>query len=271
MPRILVVDDDPQIRDALGVTLPLQWRSATVTMASSGEEALRLFAEHEPDVVILDVSLPNLSGFEVLRQIRLVSDVPVIMLTGRGDEIDQVRGFGLGADDYVVKPFGSLALIARIKAVLRRAGLSSVAPGGPDFTAGPLTISFDSRQVAVHGQIVHLTPTEHRLLGLLARNAGHVLTHDALLNRIWGPDSYRTRDHLRVCVSRLQAKIERAGGPRCIENEHGLGYRLVRPPAAGEISPHRGAPIGHGAHNPRPHPTCPRRESTMQRLVGTPS
>jgi two-component system, OmpR family, KDP operon response regulator KdpE len=271
MPRILVVDDDPQIRGALGVTLPLQWHSATVIMASTGEEALRLFAEQEPAVVVLDVSLPGLSGFEVLRQIRLVSDIPVIMLTGRGDEIDQVRGFGLGADDYVVKPFGSLALIARIKAVLRRTGLSPLARSGPDFRAGPLTISFDSRQVAVHGQILHLTPIEHKLLELLARNAGHVLTHDALLNRLWGPDAFRTTDHLRVCVSRLQAKIERPGGPRCIENEHGLGYRLVRPTAAGEISAHGGAPIGHGAQNPRQHPTCSRRESAMQGLVSTPS
>jgi len=227
MPSILAVDDDPGIRDALGVALPLQCPSATITTASSGEEALRSFFDQEPDIVLLEVSLPGLSGFEVLRQMRQVSDVPVIMLTGRDDEIDQVRGLELGADDYVVKPFAALALMGRIKAVLRRTRLSPLARGGQDFTAGPLSISFDSRQVAVHGQSIHLTPSEFKLLEHLTRNPGHVLTHDALLNRIWGPHSYRTADHLRVYVSRLRAKIEPPGGPHYIETDRGVGYSFI--------------------------------------------
>jgi two-component system KDP operon response regulator KdpE len=251
MPRILVVDDDPQIRDALGVVLSLQWPSLEIVTASGGDEAVRAFFAHEPDVVLLDVSRPGLSGFEVLRQIRPASDVPVIMLTGRGEETDQVRGLELGADDYVVKPFGALALTARIRAVLRRTECSPLARGVPDFTAGSLTISFDSRQVSVHGQVIHLTPVEFRLLYHLARNAGHLLTHDALLNRIWGPDSYRTADHLKVYVSRLRSKIDRAGGPRCIENERGLGYRLVRPPALPIVD----APIARRAEVSREGPS----------------
>jgi len=242
MPRILLVDDDPHISNALIVTLPLQWLGATVSAASSGEEGLRLFFEQTPDVVLLDVSLPGLSGFEVLRQIRQGSDVPVIMLTGHGQETNQVRGLVLGADDYVVKPFGSLALMARIQAILRRTGRSPRASSVTDFTAGSLTISFDRRQVAVHGHALKLSPVELKLLDHLARNGGQVLTYDMLINRIWGPDSYRTAEDLRVCVSRLRSKIEQSGGPHCIENERGLGYRFVRPPAAVEDSAHGGAP-----------------------------
>ena len=167
----------------------------------------------------------------MLQQIRHVSDVPVIMLTGRGDETDQVRGFQLGADDYIVKPFGVPLLVARIRAVLGRTGRLPRAPGISELTIGPLTFSFDRHQFAVHGRPVDLTPTEFRLLHHLARNAGQVLAHETLTTRIWGPDSYRTAEHLRVVVSRLQSKIERAGGPRCIANERGLGYRLVSPPA----------------------------------------
>jgi two-component system KDP operon response regulator KdpE len=270
MPRILTVDDDPLIRDALSAALSLQWPSAEIVTASSGAEALRTFFDHEPDVVLLDVSLPGLSGFEVLRQIRQVSDVPVIMLTGRGEETDQVRGLELGADDYVVKPFGSLALLARIRAVLRRTECSLLARGVPDVTAGPLTIAFDRRQVAVHGHVIHLTPVEFKLLYHLARNAGQLLTHDALLNRIWGPDSYRTADHLKVYVCRLRSKIERVGGPRCIENERGLGYRLVRTPAAATVGASAGAPVAPRSSDTRPDSLCSHGESTRRDLVGLP-
>ena len=268
MPTILAVDDDLQIRDALSVTLSLQWPGATITTASSGDEALRAFFDREPDIVLLDVTLPGLSGFEVLRQIRQFSDVPVIMLTGRSEETDQVRGLELGADDYVVKPFGALALMARIRAILRRTEHSPLARGVPDFTAGPLSISFDGRQVAVHGQVIHLTPVEFKLLYHLARNAGHLLTHDALLNRIWGPDSYRTADHLKVYVSRVRSKIERAGGPRCIENERGLGYRLVRPPTT-TFDEHAGASCVPRECNPTPDSPSSPRDSVARDLVGS--
>ena len=230
MPRILAVDDDPQIRNLLREALPLHWQRTTVATASDGDEALQVFFAQEPDFVLLDVVLPGLMGFEVLRQIRQVSDTPIILLTGRSDETDHVRGLQFGADDYVVKPFSTLALIARMRAILRRTTSSSLREGDPDITVGPLTLSLGSRQVAVHGRPVDLTPKELKLLYHLARNAGQVMTHETLMARVWGLDSYRTTDHLRVYVSRLQAKIEHMGGPRCIENERGFGYRLVAPP-----------------------------------------
>jgi len=228
MATILVVDDDPQVRDALSVALPFQWEAATVVTAPDGEHVLQIIFDRSPDIVLLDVSLPGRSGFEVLQQIRRVSDVPVIMLTALGDETDQVHGLTLGADDYVVKPFSALALMARIRAVLRRTQMSSPSREVPELAVGPLTINFQSRSVLVRGRPVHLTPVELKVLYHLARNAGHIMTHEALLHRIWGPDSTRTHDHLRVYVSRIRSKIEQAGGPDCIETERGVGYRLVR-------------------------------------------
>jgi len=246
MVKILLADDDPQLHDALSVSLPLLWDGAAIITARSGADAMRRFFDEEPDVVLIDMSLPDISGFEVLQQIRRVSDVPVLILATRADEIDQVRGLELGADDYIVKPFGSLALKARIRAVLRRTELSPLARGVPDFACGPLTVCFERRQVSVHGQALHLTPVEFKLLYHLARNAGHLLTHGALLDRIWGPDSYRSAEHLKVYVSRLRGKIERAGGPRCIENERGLGYRFVWPHATTNAAP--GGPPDPHAH-----------------------
>jgi len=228
MAVILVVDDDPQVRDALSVALPFQWEAATVVTAANGDEVLRHFVDQDPDIVLLDVSLPGRSGFEVLREIRQVSDVPVIMLSALGEEKDQVQGLALGADDYIVKPFSALTLLARIRAVLRRTQSSSPSRSAPDFIDGPLTITYRSRRVVVHGRPIHLTPVEFKLLHHLVRNAGQVLTHEALLSRIWGPDALRTHDHLRVYVSRVRSKIEQAGGPDYIETERGIGYRFVR-------------------------------------------
>ncbi len=229
--KILVVDDDPVILEALTVGFQLQWQEATVIAAAQGEEGLDAFYEHEPNVVVLDVALPELNGFEVLREIRRVSDVPVIMLTARGEETDQVRGLELGADDYVVKPFSHLALVARIRAVLRRAELPPPLEALPDFTAGDLAINFAGQQVTVRGEPVTLTPLEFKLLYQLVRNAGYVVPHQTLLDRVWGAEAEATTDHLKVFISRLRAKLEPAGGPRYIETERGLGYRFVRPRA----------------------------------------
>jgi DNA-binding response OmpR family regulator len=232
MPRILVAADDPQLRNLLCEALPLQWQRVAVVTASDGDEALQAFFAQQPEFVLLDVVLPGLSGVEVLRQIRQASDTPVILLTDRSDETDEVRGLQLGADDYVIKPSSVRALIARMRAIMRRTTSSPLREGDPDVTVGPLTLSPASRQTAVHGRPLHLTRMELKLLYHLARNAGQVVTYETLITRIWGLDSYRTADHLRAIVSRIQAKIEQAGGPRCIENERGVGYRLVAPSAA---------------------------------------
>jgi DNA-binding response OmpR family regulator len=227
--KILVVDDDPQILDAVTVGLQLQWQDSTVIPARDGEAGLQAFYEHDPDVVVLDVMMPRRNGFEVLQEIRRVSDVPVIMLTARGEDTDQVRGLEAGADDYVVKPFSHLALLARIKAVLRRADLPQPTRTLPDFQAGDLAISFHNHQVTLRGEPVKLTPVEYKLLYHLVRNAGRLMPHEALLDRVWGADYGATTDHLKVYVSRLRAKLETPGQPHLIETERGLGYRFVRP------------------------------------------
>ena len=233
--KILVVDDDPHILDALTVGFQLQWQDSTVIPARDGESGLHLFEEHEPDVVVLDVAMPGLSGFEVLQEIRQRSDVPVIMLTAHGEETDQVRGLELGADDYVVKPFSHLALVARIKAVLRRSEMPPPVDAAPSFVAGNLAINFQSHQVTLRGEPIRLTPVEYKLLYQLVRNAGHLVPHQTLLARVWGEDYGATTDHLKVFVSRLRTKIEEPGGPHYLETERGLGYRFVRPREA--VSP----------------------------------
>ncbi|MBI4504861.1 MAG: response regulator transcription factor [Chloroflexi bacterium] len=227
--KILIVDDDRHILDALSVGFQLQWQDATIIAASDGDEGLRAFYEHNPDVVVLDIAMPGKSGFEVLQEIRRTSDVPVIMLTARGEELDQVRGLELGADDYVVKPFGHLALLARIKAVLRRAELPAPIRALPDFVAGDIAVNFQSHQVTLRGVPVKLTPVEYKLLYHLIRNAGRLMPHQALLDYVWGEDYGATTHYLKVFISRLRAKIEPPDGPGYIETERGLGYRFVRP------------------------------------------
>ena len=199
--KILVVDDDAQILDALTVGLGLQWPECSVVGARDGDEGLEAFFEEEPDVVILDVTMPGRNGFEVLREIRRISDVPVLMLTARGEDSSQVRALELGADDYIVKPFGHLVLVARIKAILRRTDLIAPIEALPDFVAGELTINFQNHQVTLRGQALKLTPVEYRLLYHLVRNAGRLMTHEGLLDRVWGEDYGATNDHLKVGVN----------------------------------------------------------------------
>jgi DNA-binding response OmpR family regulator len=229
--KILVIDADPRTRDALTVGLQLQWQDCEVLAAAGGEAGEQAFFDHLPDVVLLDPALPDTSGYDVLRAIRRVSDVPVLLLSARGAETDQVKGLERGADDYLVKPVGHLVLLARIKAVLRRAELPPPVDARPDLVAGDLAINFQARQVTLRGEPVKLTPVEYKLLYHLARNAGRLLPHQALLDRVWGADDGATTHHLKVFISRLRAKLEPEGGPRYIETERGLGYRFVRPGA----------------------------------------
>ncbi len=224
-----MVDDDPQIREALTISLELHWQDATIVVAISGDEAMRRFQEDIPDIVLLDVSMPGKDGFAVLQEIRQLSDVPVLMLTARGEETAQVRGLELGADDYVVKPFSHLALLARIKAVLRRAELPPPVRALPDFTAGELAIHFQNQEVTLGGRRVNLTPLEFKLLYHLVRNAGRVLPQRTLLARVWGENYDATPDYLKVYISRLRSKLERADGSQYIETVRSLGYRFVTP------------------------------------------
>jgi DNA-binding response OmpR family regulator len=229
--KVLIVDDDHDLLEAVGLGLQLQWQGIQVVTAMDGEAALNQFYDELPDVVLLDVGLPLLDGFEVLRRIRAVSDAPVLMLTARGEELDKVRGLEIGADDYITKPFSPLELLARIKAVLRRSELPPPVRATPSFVAGDLTVNFDTHEVARHGETVPLSSIEYRLLFQLVRNAGHIVPRETLLARVWG-DEYRDQtDYLKVYISRLRAKLEPdPERPRFILTERGLGYRFARPP-----------------------------------------
>jgi two-component system KDP operon response regulator KdpE len=226
--KILIVDDEQRLLDALTAGFQFQWQDAEVLTASTAEQGLEVFFSETPDVVVLDVGLPDRSGFAVLQEIRRVSDVPVLMLTAAGDEMDHVRGLQLGADDYLVKPFSGLALMAHIQAVLRRAELPPPVSAAPDFVAADLTINFQSREVTSAGEVVKLTPFEYKLLFHLVRNAGRLMPHRALMERIWGSTYDPSEHQLRVLVNRVRSKIEHSG-VRFIETERGLGYRFVRP------------------------------------------
>lgn len=222
--KVLVIDDDRCIREALGVSISLEFEPCQVIEAADGETGLELFFKVHPDAIVLDIGLPGMSGLEVLQQVKPASDVPVIMLSGHEDEADIVRALEIGADDYIKKPCSYVELTARLKAVLRRADLAAPNSARNQFSVAGLTIQFASRNVELHGRPISLTNTEYRLLYHLVRNAGFVMSHAALLQRAWGSESYGT-DVVRVYVSRLRAKIEHdPDNPRYILTKPGVGY-----------------------------------------------
>jgi two-component system KDP operon response regulator KdpE len=224
--RVVVADDEPDLLYA--IKLYLEDEGYTVFTAVDGYEALDLVKERLPDVVVLDVMMPELDGFETLKQLRETSTVPVIMLTAKGEEADKVRGLGLGADDYVTKPFSQRELVSRIQAVIRRAELPRSLPKTRITIDEHLSVDFARGEVYRDGQKVTLTPTEYRLLYHLVSNPGRVLTNETLLVRVWGRE-YREEDHyVRLYISYLRQKLEPdPSHPRYIQTEKGLGYRFV--------------------------------------------
>ena len=227
--KFLIVDDDKGIVEAVTIGLQFQWQDAQVFTAHDGEQGLNLFFELSPDVTLLDVNMPVMSGFELLQRIRELSDAPVLMLTARGDEMSKVKGLELGADDYLVKPFSHLELFARIKAVLRRAELPAPVSAAPQFVSGGMSMNFDSREVVVDGEPIKLTPTEYKLLYQLVRNAGRVLPFDTLLSKVWGDEYRGDMDYLKTYVSRLRKKLgDDSDHPRYILTERSVGYRFAR-------------------------------------------
>lgn len=227
--KFLIVDDDQSIVEAVRIGLQFQWQDAEVYSASDGEAGLAQFAALAPDVTLLDVNMPRMSGFEVISRIREVSDAPVLMLTARGDEMSKVRGLELGADDYLVKPFSHLELFARIKAVLRRTDLPALVNAAPSFVSGAVAVNFDSREVTVRGRPVKLTPTEYKLLYQLVRNAGRVLPVDTLLGKVWGDEYRGDLDYLKTYISRLRKKLgDDSEHPQYILTERSVGYRFAR-------------------------------------------
>ncbi len=225
-PSVLVVDDEPRIVDLIRMTLERE--GYEVYEAEDGFKALSKAREVIPDIVLLDVMMPDMDGFEVLKELRQTSSVPVIILTVKGTEADKVRGLELGADDYVTKPFGHRELVSRIKAVLRRAEMG--APSGKALIVvdDDLSVDFEKREVLVRGERIRLRPTEYRLLHHLMNSPGKLLTHEALLSRVWGREYRDDTQLLRLYVTYLRQKIEAdPSHPRYIINERGLGYRFL--------------------------------------------
>jgi DNA-binding response OmpR family regulator len=226
--RILLVDDDPEIRASVRLGFELQWRDIEILEAERGELALTLVEERRPDLVLLDVGLPDIDGYAVLREIRAFSSVPVIMLTARDEPIDKVRGLEAGADDYVGKPFDHLELMARVRAVLRRFDLKAPADRASAYRRGDLEVDIDAHESRVAGERVALTATEWRILELLVANAGWVVPSERIAARVWGRDEDGDPDALRVFIRRIRAKLgDDAADPRYIETVRGLGYRLL--------------------------------------------
>ena len=224
--RILIVDDEPNLVDA--VRLYLEMEGHVVISAMTGREAIEKIRDLLPDLVILDVMMPEMDGFETLREIRKVSHIPVIMLTARGEEDDKVRGLRLGADDYVAKPFSQRELASRIQAALRRAESPPLVAKTSVEVDDDLTIDFSRAEVFLKDQRVQLTPTEYRLLYHLASNPGRVLPYETILAKVWGME-YREEEHyVRLYINYLRQKIEPdPSRPKYVLTERGLGYRFV--------------------------------------------
>ena len=220
-PRVLVVDDDPQILRA--VRTSLQGHAYDVLTAGNGETALDLLPDADVDLIVLDLGLPGIDGHEVIRRVRSWSDVPIIVLSVREGQRDKVDAFEAGADDYVTKPFGMPELLARMRAVWRRAE-GERRPSVVRF--GELEVDLGRRLVTIRGEAIHLTPTEYRLLEAFATNPGKLLTHRWLLQRAWGPGYATEHQYLRVFIRQLRAKLaDDPARPRFIVTEAGLGYR----------------------------------------------
>ncbi|MGE0708437.1 MAG: response regulator [Planctomycetota bacterium] len=226
-PLVLVVEDEQPIRTFLRATL--QSQSYRVAEVETGQAALARAAEAVPDIVILDLGLPDMDGLTVIDRLRAWCQAPIIILSARGREDDKVNALDRGADDYLTKPFGVKELTARMRVALRnRARQGAASADEPTFRVGELELDLVTRRVTVGGGVVHLTPIEYRLLTTFARHAGKVLTHTSLLREVWGPEHSGDARYVRVFVAQLRRKIEDdASQPRYILTEQGVGYRLV--------------------------------------------
>lgn len=221
--RILVIDDEPQIQRLLKVSLSVH--GYEVNEASNAQDGLSMITQFNPDLVILDLGLPDLDGIDVLTRVRESSKIPVVVLTAREHENDKILAFDLGADDYVTKPFSMGELLARIRNALRH---RNDADGEEILRFGSITIDQENREVRVDGNLVKLTPTEYQLLTLLAQNKGKIVTHHQLLHTIWGPHADSNSHYLRIYIGQLRKKLEQdPTEPIHIINEPGVGYRLV--------------------------------------------
>lgn len=223
--KVLVIDDEPPIRRLLRASLPE--REYELASAETGQQGVRMAATGNPDIILLDLGLPDIDGVEVARQIRGWSEVPIIVLSARGKEADKVLALDAGADDYLTKPFGVNELLARIRVALRHSRREDATSEGV-VESGRLKIDLSARRVFVGGEEIRLTPNEYKLLSLLARHPGLVLTHKQLLTEAWGPAYVAETHYLRVYMAQLRHKIEEdPARPQLLRTEPGVGYRLM--------------------------------------------
>jgi DNA-binding response OmpR family regulator len=227
--KVVVIDDAADIVEVVSLCFQLRWSGADVLSAEDGGGGLALIESAAPDIVILDVNLPDMDGFQVIRELRRFSQVPVIMLTVKGADTDIARGLELGADDYMVKPFSHIELIARVDAVLRRSRGTPVSSEERPYENGGLWVDFAGNEVKRDGRPVKLTSTEMKLLRHLIMNEGRLLTHENLLTKVWGEGYQDTRDLLRVHIQHLRQKLgDDSQAPKIIVTEHGQGYKFLR-------------------------------------------
>jgi len=232
--KLLIIEDDQEIIEVVSLAIQIRWSDVQIATTHLGEKGIEMVAEERPDVVILDLGLPDISGYDVLKRVRVFSDVPVVILTSRDDETDVIKGLEWGADDYISKPFRQMELVSRIKAVLRRAGPAAEenAPQQPDFVAGKLVIDYNNRVVTYDGEVVKLTPTEYQILYHLTKNSERVLTSRTLLSKVWGREYIDEKEYLKVHISNLRRKLgDDPTSEALIVNERGIGYRFVPPEA----------------------------------------
>lgn len=225
--RVLIVEDDPNIVDLIRSNLLV--RGFDVQVSSSGSDALELIEKSEPSVVLLDLMLPTVNGFDLCREIRQQSDVGLIVVSARADESDKVRALNLGADDYLTKPFDVEELLARMAATLRRSRVTDLESSVAEITFGQIRIDLEAKAVFKNHDRVQLTPTEFSLLRVLALNMGRLMSYRELLREVWGVGYETSREYVRVYVGRLRSKLEEADGPALIVTEPRAGYRLVAP------------------------------------------
>jgi DNA-binding response OmpR family regulator len=223
--KVTIIEDDKSIINAISVAFEFRWSDVEVKSASTGEDGIALVKEESPDVVILDINLPDISGFEVLKKIRADSSVPVIILTVRSDDADVLKGLEAGADDYVTKPFNYMTLLARVRAVLRRTEKTSLKASQSTAIGPRLKVDFINQKVRIDNRMVKLTPYEYQLLILLVKNKDKVVPYKQILEEVWGKKSQSDTECIRIYVRRLRKKLSDIPAT-LILNEHGTGYLL---------------------------------------------
>lgn len=225
---ILIVEDDPSVRNLMATTL--RTHGYSYLTAGNGETAIMQAASHSPEVIFLDLGLPDMDGVDVIKKIRTWSELPIIVISARSDETDKIEALDAGADDYLTKPFSIEELLARLRVSLRRlALLNSMTNPSPVFRNGEIVIDFAAETVTLSGQELHLTPIEYKLLTLLARNEGKVLTYSYVIKKIWGSASGSEMASLRVFMAALRKKLEpSADSPQYIQTHVGIGYRMLK-------------------------------------------